>query len=123
MARIEKVNQQLKREVSEIIQRELQDPRLQFVTITAADVSRDLRSARVYFTVLGNTQQTQTAQRAMQGVRGIIRKYIGQRMNMRYTPELFFIYDNSVEISARLESTLKEIENESNKNSNSHQEE
>ncbi len=112
MERIDRVNRQVKRELGRIIQQELSDPRLQFVTITEVDVSRDLRNARVRFSVLGEKDRVQAAQQGLEGARGMIRKLLGQSMSIRHTPELFFIYDQSVEMSVRIEETLKEINNE-----------
>jgi len=109
MGRIEKVNQQVKREIGRIIQQELGDPRLQFVIITEVDVSRDLRNARIRFSVLGNESQIQAAQQGLQGARGMIRKLLGKSMTIRHTPELFFIYDQAVEMSARIEESMKTI--------------
>ena len=116
MARMEKVDRQLQKEISLIIQRELADPRLQFVTITHAQVSKDLRNAKVSFSVMGTAQDIEKAQHGLERASGLIRKYVGQRMDMRYTPELFFVYDDSLERSARIEATLKEINNELKKN-------
>jgi len=112
MSRIEKVNQQVKREIGKILQREVADPRLQFVTITKVDVSRDLRNAKIYFSILGGEDQKQAAQHGLEGARGMIRKLLGQNLSMRFTPELFFVYDQSVEMSAHIEETLKEIRDE-----------
>ncbi len=112
MGRIEKVNHQVKREIGKIIQRELSDPRLEFVTITEADVSRDFHNAKIHFSVLGGENQVEAAKNGMEGAKGMIRRLLGQSMNMRHTPELFFIYDQSIEMSARIEETLKEIHDE-----------
>ena len=112
MGRIDRVNQQVKREVGKIILRELSDPRLQFVTITEVDVSRDLRNARIRFSVLGGENEMHAAQQGLDGAKGMIRKLLGQSMSIRHTPELFFIYDQSIEMSVRIEETLKEIHDE-----------
>ena len=109
MARIERVNQQLKREISLIIHQELTDPRLEFVMITQVDISRDLRYAKVFFSVLGSALQCETANEALDGARGLIRKLAGERIIMRHVPELGFIYDRPLEWSASIEETLKEI--------------
>ena len=61
MGRIDKVNQQVKREIGRIIQQELEDPRIQFVMITGADVSRDLRNGKIHFSVLGEESQVRAA--------------------------------------------------------------
>ena len=123
MGRIDRVNQQVKRELGRIIQQEMSDPRLQFVTITEVDVSRDLRNARIRFSVLGEEDKIQAAQQGLEGARGTIRKLLGQSMSLRYTPELFFIYDQSVEMSVRIEETLKEIHDENEENNSNDQEE
>ena len=109
MDRIERVNGQIKREISRIIHQELGDPRLQFVTILRVDVSRDLRTAKVYFSALGENSAAEAAKRALTSAAGIIRRYVGGNVKMRYTPEFHFIYDRSAEFSARVEQTLMEI--------------
>ena len=122
MGRIDRINQQVKREIGRILQRELGDPRLQFVTITEADVSRDLHNAKIHFSVLGKEHEVQTAQKGLEGAKGMIRRLLGQSMNLRHTPELFFIYDQSIEMSARIEETLKEIHDEYEKHHSNDQE-
>lgn len=109
MDRIDRVNEQIKREIGVIIQKELADPRLRFVTITNVDVSRDLRTAKVYFSALGENSVAEAAKKALESAAGTIRRYVGGHIKMRYTPELHFIYDRSVEFSARVEQTLTEI--------------
>ena len=112
MGRIEKINRQIKKEVGSIIQWDLGDPRLQFVTITAVDVSKDLHHAKVSFSVLGDASQRQAAQMGLDRAKGMIRRLLGERIDIRYTPALFFVYDKTVEMSARIERTLKEIHHE-----------
>ena len=109
MDRINRVNSQIKKEISRIIHQELGDRRLQFVTITGVEVSRDLRTGKVYFSTLGEKAAAEAAQRALTSAAGIIRRYVGSNVKMRYTPEFHFIYDRSVEFSARVEQTLMEI--------------
>lgn len=109
MGRMEKVNQMMKKEIGNMIQQEIQDPRLRFVTVTHVDVSRDLHYARVNFSVLGDREQVVAAEKGLDGARGYIRRLIGQRISLRYTPEIEFIYDPSIEYSARIEKTLEDI--------------
>ena len=113
MSRIEKVNEQLRREISIIIQRELADPRLGFVSITNVIVSRDLQHAKIYFTVLGDQTQLSNTECALDAAKGFIRKLVGDRVRMRFTPELIFIHDQSLELRQNIEDTLREINNES----------
>lgn len=116
MGRIDKVNQAVKREVSSIIHSELKDPRLEFVTITSVEVSRDLQHARVTFSVLGDEKKAESAIQGLESARGFIRKLIGQRIRLRYTPDIEFIFDKTVEYSVRIEEALEEIKNESSRN-------
>lgn len=110
--RIDKVNEFIKREISNIVLFELQDPRLKIVTITGVEMSPDLRYAKASFSVLGTKKQVAEATEGLASAKGMIRKLIGQRINMRYTPEIQFVYDHSLEYSARIEETLQEIKNE-----------
>ena len=115
MGRIDKINQRIKREIGDIVLKELKDPRLEFVSITHVEVSRDLQHAKVYFSVLGRGNQVQKAGEGLLSARGFVRKLIGQRVRMRYTPEIEFIFDHSIEYSARIEAALEEIQHETEK--------
>lgn len=114
--RMSKINQRVKREIGEILHRELQDPRLEFVTITAAEVSRDLQHARVYYSVLGDKAKTEAAQQALDSASGLVRKLIGQRIRLRYTPEIAFVLDRSIEYGMRIDSTIERIKSERQEN-------
>ncbi len=112
MDRMDRINQQMKRELGTILQQDLSDPRLQFVSITAVNVSRDLRSAKVYFSVLGEPHQESIIHEILDKAGGFIRKLISQRLNLRNTPAFSFYYDKSIAFSDQLEETLKEIHDE-----------
>ena len=122
-SRMEKVNQYIKREISSIIQRDMQDPRLEFVSITSVNVSRDLKQAKVYFSVLGGEKQKCSAQKALNSAKGLIRKIVGEHISMRYNPELLFTFDDSIAKIQQIEKTLQEIENERQRNQPSLKEE
>lgn len=109
MSRIDRINQQLKRELGIIIQRELSDPRVSFVSVTHVDTSKDLRHARVYFSVLGEKEQKKNAQQGLEAAKGMIRRLVGQRLQLRNTPDFIFSFDRSIEASIQIEETLKEI--------------
>ena len=109
MDRINRVNAQIKKEISRVVHQELGDPRLQFVTILRVETSRDLRTARVYFSALGENSAVEAAEKGLMSAAGIIRRYVGGNVKMRYTPEFHFIHDRSAEFSARVEQTLTEI--------------
>ena len=109
--RMDKVNAQIKREIGTmILMGEINDPRLKFVTITYAQVSKDLRYAKVGFSVLNNSpQEIKDVQQGLNSARGYVRKLIGERIQMRFTPEINFIYDRSLEYSDQINRALEEI--------------
>src|SRR3989338_5003134 len=107
MARIDKVNEAVKREISSIVQKEVKDPRLNFVTIAEVDVSKDLQHARVYYSVLGNESKAKSAQIGLDSAKGFVLKLVGQRVRMRYTPEIEFIFDTSIRYGARIDEVLE----------------
>jgi ribosome-binding factor A len=111
MSRMEKVNQQIKREIGNMIQYgDIKDPRLTFVTITYVECSKDLQHARVGFSVLSNNhKEIQKVQEGLSSARGVVRKLIGQRVRLRYTPEIVFIHDDSLAYSSSIDKTLDEI--------------
>ena len=111
MPRIEKVNELIRRELGKMILfGEINDPRVRLVTILSVDVSRDLQHARVRFSVLSDdAQDVQNAAEGLDRSRGYIRKLIGQRVVLRYTPEFQFIHDRSIQFAAQVDETLAEI--------------
>lgn len=112
MSRIEKVNEMMKREISVMLLQELRDPRLMFVTVTDVEVSRDLQHAKVFYSVLGNEQKLAEVEDALHKAKGYVRRLIGQRITLRYTPEIDFVYDKTVQYSDRIEQTLQDIKNQ-----------
>lgn len=114
MGRIDRVNELMRREISIMIQKDLHDPRLEFVTITHVDVSKDLRHAKVSFSVLGPTDRVKKAEEALGNACGFIRKLVGERVRMRYTPEIQFVYDRSIEYSAQIDAALENLKKEIN---------
>lgn len=109
MSRVEKVAEEIKREASGIIRDELRDPRLGFVTLTRVDVAPDLRFARIYFSVYGDAKQWEDTETALKSAAGFIRRMLGERLNLRYVPEVVFKSDHSSEYSIVIEERLKEI--------------
>ncbi len=105
--RLDRVNQLIKEEVSMILQRELKDPRLGFVTVTEVDTSNDLRQAKVFVSVLGGDDQWKASMAALTSARGFIRNWLRQHLDLRVTPELMFHPDRSMEHAARIQALLK----------------
>lgn len=99
--RTDRISEEMKKEISAIILNDLKDPRLsKLISITTADVTRDLRYAKIYLSVLGTDEEKKEVLKGMKGAAGFIRREIGQRLKLRYTPELLFELDNSIERGA-----------------------
>jgi ribosome-binding factor A len=107
--RLDRVNQLIKEEVSMILQRELKDPRLGFVTVTEVDTSKDLRQAKIFVSVLGGDEQWKASITGLTSARGFIRNWLRQHLELRVTPELIFRPDRSMEHAARIQSLLKDL--------------
>lgn len=112
MARMEKINALMKREVGKIIQQDLQDPRFQFVSITKVKVSPDLRNAWIGFSFLGDKEHVDDVQGALKHAAGFIRRLISKRIELRHTPRIEFRYDPSLDYSANIEEMLENIKRE-----------
>lgn len=110
--RIERVAQAIKKEVGNIIHDELNDPRFGFLTIMRVEVAKDLRFAKIYFSVMGSEEQKKKAQDALGSALGLIRHLVGERLKLRYTPEIVFKLDNSVEYSIDIAAKIEKIKNE-----------
>ena len=109
MSRKDKVGEEIKREVSLIIQEELHDPRLGFTTITRVDLSSDLRFARIFFSVYGDAEQWKNTQVGLEHAAGFIRRLLGERLGLRFVPEIVFQSDHSSEYSILIEQQLQQI--------------
>ena len=107
-----RVGEQLKKEISALIQTELKDPRIGFVTIVDVDVTGDLSQAKVYFTVLGNEEQQQQCIHALHKATGFLRSEIGKRIRLRHVPELIFKMDTSTEYGSRIQHLLSELKSD-----------
>ena len=110
--RRDKVIAALKREISNIVQYELKDSRLGFVTIMRVDLTDDLRYARVYFSVLGEEKEQKATKEALLSATPFIRCLIAQRIKLRFVPEITFKPDRSVEYSIKIQKELDKIKTE-----------
>ncbi|GGJ04779.1 hypothetical protein GCM10010885_12400 [Alicyclobacillus cellulosilyticus] len=111
MARIrtQRVAEEMKKELADIIRYELKDPRIGFATITRVEVSPDLQYARVYVSVLGDTETKKHTLQALAKASGYIRGEVTRRLHLRLAPEMVFKEDDSGEYSARIEQVLREL--------------
>jgi ribosome-binding factor A len=108
--RIVRISEEVKREVSNIIQGELKDPRLPKLTsVTSVRVTRDLKYAKVYVSILGTEEEKKAALEGLKSAAGYIRHEIGQRIKLRYTPEFQFEIDNSIEHGVYLNKLIDDV--------------
>jgi ribosome-binding factor A len=111
--RSDRLAEELKNEISTIIAQEVRDPRVGFATITEVKVSPDRRYARVYLSVLGEPEERRETLAALDSAGSFIRRRIGARLQLRYTPQLTFTYDESVERGERLTQLFDDLKKES----------
>lgn len=102
----------LQRELGELISEELRDPRIGFSTVTAVEMTDDLRTARVHVSVLGPDEQIDETMRALETARQHLRHEIGVRTDLRFVPELEFVNDRSAARAARISALLREAKRE-----------
>jgi ribosome-binding factor A len=107
--RLDRVNQLIKEEISLLLQRELQDPRLGFVTVTEVDVTPDLRLAKVYVSVLGSEERWVSSLQALESARGFVWNWLRRHLDLRVTPEIMWRPDRSMEHAAHIQSLLAEL--------------
>jgi ribosome-binding factor A len=111
--RIDRIEEQLRIELSEIIEREIHDPRIGLTTVTAVKVSPDLRHGRVFVTVLGDESQKKKALEGLRSASSFVRRSLSKRLqHMRRIPELTFDYDEALEKGMRIEELLDQIKHE-----------
>jgi ribosome-binding factor A len=116
--RKDRVGDLIKREIAHLIQYELKDPGIGFVTVTDVSMSVDLRHARIFYTVLGDDDCRDKTATALKRARGFIQREVGKRLKLRYTPEISFDFDTSVERGAHIEELIQKIHLEENSEDN-----
>jgi len=108
-SRPDRVADQLRAELAELLTREVHDPGIGFVTLTRVHVSPDLQVARVYYTALGDEKAQKSSARALERAAPFLRRQVGSRLRLKRTPELHFVYDESIAGQDRIEQLLNEI--------------
>lgn len=107
--RAQRVAEMIKQETSNLLLRGLKDPRVGFVTITDVEVTGDLRYAKIYISVYGNEKQKADTMEGLQAANGFIRREIGKFLHLRFTPELTFKFDESVEYGSHINEILSDL--------------
>ena len=113
--KIDRINHSMIREISYILEREVKDQHIKFVTITDVRVTNDLSYAKVYFTVLNEDKNIDTL-KSLKQASGFIRSKLCERIDIRHMPELEFVYDESIAYGKKIEDKIKEIHDKNNIN-------
>jgi ribosome-binding factor A len=108
--RIIKISNEMKREIGNIIQNELKDPRLgKLISVLEVKVTKDLKIAKVYISVFGKEKEKQDAIEGLKSAAGFIRREVGKRVQLRRSPELFFELDDSIEKGIHLTNLINDL--------------
>ena len=107
--KIERLNHAMQEVISTILMKEIKDEDIRFITITGCDISSDLSYCKVYFTVLDQEKKQQTIQ-ALEKASGFIRGEVSKEIDMRHTPELKFIYDDSIAYGQHMDKIMEGLQ-------------
>lgn len=116
-ARARRIGDRILEELAVILQREVDDPRLSMVTVTGADVDRELAYATIFVTALGDEDQQEDVMQALERARGFLRSALAARIQLRSFPQLRFRWDASYQRAARIEELLDQLKSEENEDS------
>ena len=103
-----RVADQIQRELADLLQNEIKDPRVGKITITAVEVTRDYGHAKIFYTTLGSVEENFLAENGLDHAKGFLRSNLSHRMKLRVIPQLHFVYDESVERGVRLSKLIDE---------------
>jgi ribosome-binding factor A len=113
--RSEKVADVIQQEISQMLVKTLKDPRIGFVTITRVLVSEDCRLAKVYFSVAGTPVEKERSTEGLNSAKGYVRRELGRRMRLKYTPEIVFEFDPSIEYAIHIGEVIHRLKEERGK--------
>jgi ribosome-binding factor A len=108
VSRTHRVAEQIQRELAELIQLELKDPRVGMITVTGVEVTSDYSHAKVFFSLLGDQERLQQALIGLNSAAGYLRSQVAHRMKLRIMPALHFVHDTSIEEGMRLDKLISE---------------
>jgi ribosome-binding factor A len=115
--RPKRVGDLIREVICEMLLRDLNDPRLESVTITEVEVTADLKLATVFFSAMGNRSREEVALHGLQSATGYIRKKLGKELRLRYVPDLLFKVDQSFEYGSKIDRLIRTLQEEKNGNS------
>ena len=108
-SRADRVSGLIQEVLSDLLKRDIHDPRLQMATITNVKMSRDLKLARIYFSIYGGSSKAEAAAKGFESARGFIKRSLARKLSLRYMPDLIFFYDDSFDYGSQIDELLKRI--------------
>jgi ribosome-binding factor A len=114
--RADRVGGQIQKLLTEVLRRRTKDPRLVAATITGVEMTRDLRIARVYFTISGGEKYREASLQGFQSARGYLKRTLAAELGLRYMPDLVFYYDESFDYGDHIDRLLKSIHTDNGSN-------
>ncbi|MBR2520043.1 MAG: 30S ribosome-binding factor RbfA [Selenomonadaceae bacterium] len=108
--RIEKLQELIKQETGKMLLNDIKDPRIGFVTVTDVEMTGDLREAKIFVSVMGGAEQIKNSLEGLKSALGFIRREIGKRIRLRFTPEISFALDTSLDYGDHIQKLLLQVE-------------
>ena len=108
-ARSDRVADVLQKEICQLLLKEVKDPHLGFITITGVEVSRDLKLAKLYYTILGPPDRVEDSTRALRRITPFLKRGLGRKLHLRATPDIVFMYDHSLEYGTKIDHILDSL--------------
>lgn len=110
--RVDRIGEVIREEISAILREEVSDPRIQFVSVTRVEVSADLHYAKVFVSILGTPEKREEVLNGLKSARGFIQRSLGKKIRLRYTPEISFKIDTSIDHGIHIFELLQEIKDD-----------
>ncbi len=118
-SRADRVSGLIQETLSDLLKKDIHDPRLKMATITNVKMSRDLKLARIYFSIYGDSSKAEAAAGGFESARGFIKRSLAPKLGLRYMPDLIFFYDESFDYGSHIENLLKRIKTENGRDNQS----
>ena len=118
-SRADRVSGLIQEVLSNLLKKDIHDPRLKMATITNVKMSRDLKLARIYFSIHGGSAKVEAAAKGFESARGFIKRSLARKLSLRYMPDLTFFYDESFDYGSQIEELLKRVMTENGRNNQS----
>ncbi|MCD6185951.1 MAG: 30S ribosome-binding factor RbfA [Deltaproteobacteria bacterium] len=111
-SRSDRVSGHIQKILSDILQKDTNDPRLKMATITGVKVARDLKTARIYFSISGGKQNIKNAVNGFESAKGYLKRTLAEKLGLRYMPDIKFFYDETFDYGSHIDKLLKQINTE-----------